>query len=404
MNEMHHDLLHVLSHALWKTKTNIVLSEDEWEALLSEAEKQGVLSLVLQGTSVIRTQISTESWRKWRNVVVTTVANNYSLVEIQDQVLRAMEEVNIPCAILKGTSIAIYYPEPDMRALGDIDLLVVPECKEKASEVLNKLGFSAPEESYIHPYHIDFYGYGVVVELHFAASTYPGNIGGIKAKEVMESCWSSIRHESIRDYVFPCLNQLHQALSLLTHMERHMTSGCIGLRQLCDWAIFISKLPVTVYRENILPTLEQCGLAKFAGVLTQVCVCYLGLKADHTTCAEYDDKHTTEALMDEVLRAGNINNQNNTDDISSFFVERSGAKSSVLVFVSKLNAIAKRRYRIAQRFPLVLPAFWIYIPFRYWIRSLSGMRKRKSFLKTVEQTRFRKNLYRELKLYETSVN
>ena len=58
MNEMHHNLLHVLSHALWQKNINLVLPEEEWEALLKEAEKQGVLSLVLQGGASIRTQVS----------------------------------------------------------------------------------------------------------------------------------------------------------------------------------------------------------------------------------------------------------------------------------------------------------------------------------------------------------
>ena len=403
MYDVHHNLLHVLSHALWKKDTNLALSEGEWDILLKEAEKQGVLSFVLQGCTSIRKQVSTVFWRNWRNVVVSTVASNFSLVDTQDQILRAMEEEKIQCAILKGTSVAICYPDPDMRALGDIDLLVKPECQEMAIQVLKRLGYTAPEESFTHPYHVDFYGNGVVVELHYAASTFPENDCGKSAKSIMDGCWDHIIYEVIREHSFPCLGDVHQALSLLMHMERHMTSGCIGLRQLCDWAVFMSTMSVETYGERIMPTLEQCGLSKFASVLTQVCIRYLGLTVKCAAWFKCEDERIAATMMEEILRAGNINNQNNTDDISNFFVERSGAKSSLVVFVSKLNAIAKRRYRIAQRFPLTLPVFWIYIPFKYWIRSLGGMRKRKSLLKTVEQTRFRKNLYRELRLYETSV-
>ncbi len=402
MNEIHHNLLHVLSHALWQKDLNLVLSEEEWEALLKEAEKQGVLSLVLQGGASIRTQVSSAFWRKWRNIVVSTVASNFFLIGTQDQLLSELKREKIPCVILKGTSAAICYSNPGMRALGDIDLLVKPEYKENAILILERLGYTAPAESFVHPYHIDFYGNGVVVELHFAASTYPENAGGRKAKSIMEGCWGQIKYESIHEHAFPCLGDAHQALSLLMHMERHMTSGCIGLRQLCDWAAFMSKVSADSYRKNILPLLEQCGLDKFACVLTQVCVRYLELTLNHTARFNFGDEHTTVTMIREILRAGNINNQNNTDDISSFFVDRSGEKSSVVVFVSKLNAIAKRRYKIARLIPLVLPAFWIYIPFKYWVRSLCGVRKKKSLFKTVEQTRFRKSLYRELKLYETS--
>lgn len=399
MLQIHNNIGKILSYALWKREVELILPENEWEELFVEAEKQGVLSLVLQAYSVFKEQISTNVWRKWRNIIVSTVSNNYSLVEMQNEIIDAMNQAKIKCAILKGTSIAVCYTEPDMRALGDIDLLIPKESIEEACKIMNNLGFEAPDESFKHPYHIDFYKDATVVELHFAASTYPENECGREAKKTMETCWDAITHKKIRDFCFPCLSNTHQALSLLIHMERHMTTGCIGLRQLCDWAVFINNVTDVGLKEDFVSVLKQCGLERFACVLTKVSIDYLGLNPSCAKWCEEIEKPIIDAMVDEILRAGNISNKNKTDDISDFLVDRTGNRASLYVFISKINAIAKRRYKIAERNNLWLPFFWIFIPIRYWLRSLFGIRRRKSLKETINKTKIRKGLYRELGLY-----
>lgn len=45
----------------------------------------------------------------------------------EQQVLKCLNDNGIPCAILKGSSVAINYLVPYLRCMGDIDLLVLPE-------------------------------------------------------------------------------------------------------------------------------------------------------------------------------------------------------------------------------------------------------------------------------------
>lgn len=145
-------------------------------------------------------------------------------------------------------------------------------------------------------------------------------------------------------------------------MEPCKTSGCIGLYRLCDWVVFVLNVSAESFGERILPKMERCGLTKFACGLTQVCVCNLDITAQHADETQYADECTVATMMEEISCADNISNQNNIDDIGNFYVKRSGTKSFVVVFVSILNAIAERRYRIAQRFTLTLPVLFGYIP------------------------------------------
>lgn len=392
-------LLRVLSDVIGEKTSEYSHTESEWEDILTLAKAHGVLSLVLQGCPSIRTQISPANWQKWFCKLVAITVNNNSLIATQSKIVGLMADKGIPCAILKGTSLAACYCNPLARTLGDIDLLVAPQYTEQAADILFAQGFSAPKESYAHPYHIDFYMNKTVVELHFAVSTFPNSAAGSEAKRIMDTCWQEIQQKHIENHVFPCLSDLHQALSLMLHMERHMTTGCIGLRQLCDWAVFVKSVSPDYFAEQILPALERCGLAEFARVLTKTSVRYLGLDPNHVAwCCSVKDRRI-EAMMQEILRTGSIHNKDNNDDVSSLFVESSGEEAAIRVYIKKINAISRRRFPITQKAPVLLPIFWVYIPIRYWIRSLIGKRKRKSVLRTIAMTKQRKQLYRELKLF-----
>lgn len=401
MNKVQENLLQILSDVLWKKTNNHYYSEMEWEDILTLAEDQGVLFLILQGCSSIRRQISSANWAKWRSKLVSTIVNNESLMMNQSRIIGWMEDKGISCAVLKGTSLSACYYDPSVRALGDIDLLVDPQYAKQAVSILLEQGFSAPKESFEHPYHIDFYKNGIVVELHFAASTFPDSAAGAQARRIMEACWQEIQQKQIGDHTFPCLSDLHQALSLMLHMERHMTTGCIGLRQLCDWAVFLTDIRPDYFADQILPELKLCGLAEFAGVLTRTAIRYLGLDSVYGVSCQSVRERDIHAMIEEILRAGSIHNRNNTEDSSSFFVEESGTESSAKVFFNKINSLARRKFPITKELPFLLPLFWIYIPLRYWIRSMMGKRKRKSLLRTITITRQRKQLYRDLNLFKT---
>ena len=317
-------------------------------------------------------------------------------------VARLLKEKGIELyAVLKGASLSACYYDPSVRALGDIDLLVPVQFVDRASELLISQGFHAPEDSFIHPYHIDFYKNSVVAELHYAVSTFPDSPAGAEAKRYMESWPEQLRQKHIENYTFQCLSDFHQALSLLLHMERHMTTSCIGLRQLCDWAAFLTSVMPDYFADQIVPELKRCGLKNFAGVLTRTAISYLGLHSAYGMPFQSIRERDVQSMIEEILRTGSIHNRNNTKDGSNFFVDESGTVSALQVFVTKINSLAQRKFPVTKKLPFLLPLFWLYIPLRYWVRSLAGKRRRKSLLRTIMITKQRKQLYRTLNLLRT---
>ena len=65
---------------------------------------------------------------------LASALQNERLLIAQNAVLEAFRQANIAVAVLKGSSAARYYPQPELRALGDIDLLInksdIPAARE----------------------------------------------------------------------------------------------------------------------------------------------------------------------------------------------------------------------------------------------------------------------------------
>ena len=402
MIKVQENLLKILSDVLWRKAPECAYSEQEWADILTAAEDQGVLLLVLQGCTSIRQQVSASGWLKWRSKMLSTMIHNEVLMEAQSKIAEALKSESIPYAILKGASLSACYYDPSVRALGDIDLLVPVQFVDRASELLISQGFHAPEDSFAHPYHIDFYKNSVVAELHYAVSTFPDSPAGAEAKQYMESWQEQLQQKHIGNYTFQCLSDFHQALNLLLHMERHMTTGCIGLRQLCDWAAFLASVMPDYFADQIVPELKRCGLKNFAGVLTRTAISYLGLHSAYGMPFQSIRERDVQSMIEEILRTGSIHNRNNTKDGSNFFVDESGTVSALQVFVTKINSLAQRKFPVTKKLPFLLPLFWLYIPLRYWVRSLAGKRRRKSLLRTIMITKQRKQLYRTLNLFKNA--
>lgn len=93
---------------------------------------------------------------------------------------------------------------------------------------------------------------------------------------------------------------------MLLHVASHMMSEGIGMRHLCDWAVFADTLGnekfVTLFEEK----LKRFGLWKFAQILTLVSERYLGLV--HKEWAQNPDvtEEQLEALMEDILNGGNF--------------------------------------------------------------------------------------------------
>lgn len=399
MNVNDKALLHLLSRALWTApEDTAVMAAADPAALYELAIKQAVPTFAYTGLAAFKSTMPAEVLNKWRTSTISVIMNNKRMMTAQDRVLTLMGENRIPCAILKGSSLSVCYPKPELRPLGDIDLLVRPEDTERAKELLLGIGYRQGHEG--HAFHQDFHGYGTVVELHWAVSSFPEAAGAQEAKRFMATALDTTDTADMNGPTFPVLKPAYQALSVLLHLERHMTQGGIGLRQLCDWMMLVASMDVQVFAASVLPVLRRCGLYRFAQALTAACVQYLGMPQEKAPwCADVTEA-LTQTMLEEILRGGNMGRADESGGLSNAFVERGGKEvqgNPIVLMVKRCAKSAQHRFPIVKKYPVLLPFFTVYTPI-YLLSS--GKKKWTSFRNLTDAAKERRRTYNELRLYD----
>jgi len=329
------------------------------------------------------------------------VLRNEQLNSDQEEVIRLLEAQSVRSVVLKGTSAARFYPYPDARCLGDIDLLVDQSNLMQVEQVLAFLGYKKTDHE--HKFHISYIKGNTTIEVHFAASEVPDIAGGYAVQEEMK-CFLNCAHKvTFNEMEFPVLSDSHQTLLMLLHMERHMLEQGIGLRQLCDWAVFVEKSDKSHWDSYSVDLIKKCGLLIYASVITKACVRYLGLTKEKSTwCLPVSDLLVDEFIRD-VFRGGDMGKAD-AGDSSELFINRGtlgDAKQNVLKgMITTLSMLSYRNFPITKRCKMMLPFCWIYLPVRYVVRSLFGLRPRKNVLNSVGVSNRRYSLYKKLHLYE----
>lgn len=392
-------LLTLVGEAMWKN--NNALDDCDWQEVEKLAQEQGVLSMLYMGATTYKSIIPSERIKIWRGAMYSTVLRNEQLNEVQQELLFWMKEQGIRVAILKGTSCSYYYKQQSIRALGDIDLLVEKKDLATIDAYLINQGYKLSGRE--HGFHVSYKRDGIDIEVHYDVTEAPLSIEGRYIANVASNFLKDIRTITYDGHEFPALTEKNHALMLLLHMERHMTERGIGLRQLYDWAAFVYDSNPITWKNEVMQILAQCGLLTYAKALTKVCVDYLGLPLVKASWCMDIRKDVVDAIIEDVFRAGNVGAAD-AKGVGSIFTSRSlfGQESQTRMkgLVTRLTELSNKNFPITKKHKALLPVFWCYIPFRYWIRSIFGLRPKKDWIHVLHSSSKRQKLYEALRLYK----
>ena len=272
MNQTQIDLLTILSAVLFDTRQPMPELSPE---LKKEARAQAVYSLLPLEKDALRTKI---------------FADNIRLQEESRELHDILTEAQIPYVILKGWASARYYPEPLSRTGGDVDFLIRESDFPQATALLTDHGFKAGKDD----------GMSHVAltrppRTHWEMHRHPNGAG-----ESTEKYFAALPDaaRSVDGMRLP--SDFHHCLVLLCHTASHLTKEGLGLRHLCDWAVFAYRVDVSQWEAE----LKDCGLWQLAKTLSQLCAAYLQLP--ERSWFGSDEKNILPALMEDIFTAGNF--------------------------------------------------------------------------------------------------
>ncbi len=143
------------------------------ELLLSKAEEQGMGPLLHRHLASLEETLPDSFLRGLRFLSLRHRQANTLLVQCLRHMLELLEEEGMPSLVLKGAALCrTLYPDPGLRPMRDIDLLLAKEDVQSAHAFLQKKGFRAstaaiPKDHFhLPPLYHSVDGLQVCVELH----------------------------------------------------------------------------------------------------------------------------------------------------------------------------------------------------------------------------------------------
>ena len=388
----------LLAKALFQKE--IPAEEASFEDIYEECIRQTILAVVV---SVVPKDAPLPVRLAWINAAGVHASSNQRVKEGHYQIHKLLSGHRIPYVILKGLATAAYYPDPDMRSLGDVDFLVREEDAERCDQILKENGFLAEENTL--PYEWGYRKNNLEYELHLSVNGVPDR----EAKAVTEGYLSdlietaSVSDRFSEEMVLP--DAFHHGLVILLHTAKHMVGEGVGFRQICDWAVFVSSL------EEAFPALfeeplKKIGIWNYALILSAACSKFIGMPR-YSWIPEYEDAQLS-ALMDDLLRKGNFRREEGSG-ANTILVEKTdvggAAEGSMLrQLFSNLAQKTKYKWPVMNRAKVLIPFGVCVMCVQYAAGTITGKYQKINPKELVGEAKERRKLYEELKLFKGEGN
>lgn len=316
----------------------------------------------------------------WKQHMTVSAFRNLQNLQVQSMILKTLNDADIPCSVIKGSTVSVNYKEPMLRTLGDVDILVNVSDYERAIDVL--CGDDYEDESCEdHQFHYKYTIQGVAVEIHKYVTEYSNDEYGQRIKAFMDDALENVILKQIDEFLFPSLTNEYQAATLLLHTQRHFFENRLPIRMLCDWAMFASSINREEWEGIVYPFISEMGLSALCDALCATCNSYLGTDIVYDFKNEIDKK-TVDILIEEFLNCGVIKDNDSWSEnmASNFSQKRSNSKGGKIVSLFKiLNDLARHDFKLANKSAIFLPFCWVAIMVRYLHKRITGKRSKFSF-------------------------
>lgn len=307
LNREQLELCRLLSLALHNKALERFSPDVDYARVIAVAESHKVMALLHPVLEHAGLQESI--WKIVDRKGEQTVRQSYRLLMLSRYVIGLLKENGIDAILLKGCGTAAWYPVPELRKSGDIDLLFKSEDEtRKALQILAQQGFVTTEDQPANHHIVCESRDSVSLELHMSLAE---PFDSEKTNRFLADCQKEyFAHRRVVDCMgvaFELTSDGYHAFYLLLHMLQHYVRAGFGVKLLCDWVVFWESPLSEEEKKIFLRLTQESGTFGFAVMMTRVCVKYLGLRekqVEFLMQAEPKDVcDLTEELMAEIFEA-----------------------------------------------------------------------------------------------------
>lgn len=251
-------------------------TEADWQQCFDLALEQQVLAMTFPAMSALpkEQRPNFTLWSKWMAYAQNIAAQSKHKREVVSKMGELLAEDGLSTMIIKGFSLAVLYPQPELRESSDIDIYSGEEYgKVNACFEKHGLQIGRADGHHVH-INID----GISVEHHFALhnSRVKNGMEG-PTKVLLQLAATDRRPTSLPGICFP--TPTFTALFTAWHAHKHFLAEKIELRHVIDWALALRQLSVEEAR-TVHEVKYGSPWGRFADTLTAIAMHRLQLPED----------------------------------------------------------------------------------------------------------------------------
>lgn len=290
------------------------LRDCQWKSLLELSKEQCVFGILADVLATFKgnVEVSRDVLLIWIGLVMKLEQRNIKMNRMVISLFGKMRSLGLHPVLMKGQAFAQNYPNPLHRVCGDIDLYFKQQddCKKAIDWAIRVGGYAhqGNESAWEHK-HFAINLKGFEVELHYQICRFENHRLQKRLQNIIdhefavnEPYYVRIEGEEI-ETVPPTLSVLHQ----LMHITRHLLEAGVGIRQICDLAVYIDRHCDEINADVLRRYVEELQLDEVAGALGYILVEMLGLKKEKWPLEIVADH--AEFIIREIFDGGNFGRQ-----------------------------------------------------------------------------------------------
>lgn len=335
-----------------KDSLSRIYTEAQWNDALDMAQEQAIEGVLLSAIERLPDEQRPPKMvlLLWIGLIQLLEANSILIAEASEAVIKYFRENGFACNILKGSAVARYYPQPERRTSGDVDVWV-DGSREKIYDFARK--FDKNGMLYGVTYH----------HIHFHL---------IDDVHIEVHIWPSYLNSPLRNWRFHKFCNLHRPtmetdkpslafdrVFILLHSYQHFCGHGLGLRQVMDYYYVLKRGFSAEEQADAVYWIKKLGMARFACGLMWVLQKYFGLEERYLLMQPNEKEG--RFIIQEVMQTGNMGHSDTRN------------WGSMKTPLSRFFFNLRRDFYLAKHYPheaLWQPVFSIWLYFWRWSKGL----------------------------------
>ena len=270
-----------------------------WAKVMEEATKQGVQGLCFDALDLLPAE-----QRPDKEVLMQWLGQVVSLERLYESHRKAIDALScffqqnvIKMMLLKGYGVSLYWPKPEHRPVGDMDIYLGGCWQEADRLVSERLGIKVDDG---HEHHTCFTFQGVNVENHYDIVNTKVNESSRELEAVFKRIATFDKPLKMGKGEIYLPSPTLNAIFLIRHLGQHFAGAEATLRQLLDWGFFMQHEHEKVDWELVVSMLKKVGIYRFFQQINAICVDYLGFSKSTFPQIEREEA-LEERIINDIL-------------------------------------------------------------------------------------------------------